>query len=155
MKKTFFAIILPIILIESICSQTIVKELLTENLIDPVGLDISIPRFTWILQNEKRGITQTAYEIEVESNDTFAWRSGRVLSDSSVLVAYKGLPLKSNTLYFWRVRVQDNRGYISDWSLPGSFRTGFLQPSDWKAQWITPTLEEDTVNRPSPYLRKT
>lgn len=155
MRKIFIPILFLFIWVVNSFSQTLVKELLTENLFEPIGLDVSIPRFTWILQNDARGIEQTAYEIEVKSNNTFVWTSGKVLSDSSVLVTYKGTPLKSNTLYSWRVRVWDNTEQVSDWSAYTRFRTGFLHSSDWKAQWITPGFEEDTINRPSPYLRKT
>lgn len=155
MKRLFFPILFLFTIIDGVIPQTQVKKLLTENLTLPVGMDVSTPRFTWLLENNARNITQTAYEVEVKSDSVFVWRSGKVISDSSVHVTYKGIPLKSNTLYTWRVRVWDNTGQVSEWSSFSQFRTGFLHPSDWKAQWISPGFEEDTINRPSPYLRKT
>ncbi len=50
-------------------AQVTVSHLLTENRTNPVGLDIALPRFSWQLGGNERNIVQTAYEIEVSSND--------------------------------------------------------------------------------------
>ena len=81
MKRVFFPLLF-LFIIDGVIPQTQVNELLTENLTLPIGLDVSIPRFTWLLDNNTRNIIQTAYEIEVKSDNLFVWRSGKVISDS-------------------------------------------------------------------------
>lgn len=134
-----------------------VTNLLCENLSNPIGLDVKIPRFTWQLVSPNRNVTQTAYEIKVSkdmSMKTAVWTTGKVTSDQSVLVEYKGSPLESNQRYYWQVRVWDNLGNVSAWSTPAFWHTAFFNPSDWKAKWIKAGFEEDTLMRPSPYFRR-
>jgi alpha-L-rhamnosidase len=98
---------------------------------------------------------QSAYEIMVSSPKGNVWKSGKVMSDSSVHVAYKGAALQSGTKYTWEIRVWDNSSdKPSAWSEPAFFQTALLNASDWKAKWITPGYVEDSVMRPSPYFRK-
>jgi alpha-L-rhamnosidase len=141
-------------------AQVRVQRLTTENLINPTGIGNAQPRFSWQLQSDKRGVLQTAYEIRVGSSPSMQtakdpiWLSGKTVSDSSVWVSYKGRPLQSGKKYYWQVRVWDNQGSAAAWSAPASFQMGLLQPSDWKAKWITPGYTEDSVLRPSPLFRR-
>ncbi len=139
------------------CAQVKVDGLLCENRTNPLGMDVTQPRFTWQLSSDKRNVMQTAYRIEVSESATFhghVWDSQKVKSDSSVFVTYKGKPLQSDKKYFWRVQVWDNTGKSSGWSQPAWWQMALLNEVDWKAQWITPGYVEDTVNRPSPMMRK-
>ena len=70
------------------------------------------------------------------------WDSGTVTSDASVLRDYAGPPVRSATMYYWRVRVWDARGRVSAWSHPGSWEMGLLKPADWTAQWIRPPWDD-------------
>ena len=159
MKKLFFlsvAVFLSLLLF----GQLKVQNTLTEHLVNPVGIETVQPRFSWQLQSGKRNVLQTAYEIRVGSDATslsstkdLVWNSGKVSSDSSVFVSYKGGPLQSGKRYYWQVRVWDNSGKASAWSVPSFFQMAFLTPSDWKARWIEPGFEEDSL-RPSPLFRK-
>src|SRR5665647_2470872 len=55
-------------------AQVKVENLLTENLINTIGLDVQQPRFTWQLESNKRNVAQTAYEIKVNgSSKTQDW----------------------------------------------------------------------------------
>ena len=139
-----------------VCSaQTSVQQLLTENRQNPIGLDILDPRFSWQLQNNARNILQTAYEIKVYNDQSEVWNSGKVQSDSSVHIAYKGNSLHSATKYHWQVRVWDNvSSKPSAWSPVSTFVTGLFNASDWSAKWIAPGYSEDSVMRPSPVFRK-
>ncbi len=65
------------------------------------------------------------------------WDTGRTASADTIQVEYKGTPLSSDTDYYWRVRYWDANGAMSAWSEAATFSTGLLDPSDWKAQWIT------------------
>jgi alpha-L-rhamnosidase len=139
-------------------AQVTVKNPLTENLTNPLGLDVQ-PRFSWQLVSEKRNVMQTAYEIRVSDSPSNlakanVWSTGKVNSDQSRFVVYGGPALQSGKKYFWQVRVWDNANKASAWSETASFQMGMLNSSDWKAKWITQGFQEDTVNRPSPYFRK-
>lgn len=154
-KSSLLIVILQCFVIVSF-AQLKVQYLLTENLSNPVGLDVLQPRFSWqIVADNRKNVMQTAYEIMVSSPKGSVWKSGKVAGDSSVFVTYKGAPLQSGTRYTWEVRVWDNSGGKSSaWSEPAFFQTALLNTSDWKAKWITPGYVEDSVMRPSPYFRK-
>jgi len=154
MKKKLPVVCILLLLITNVNAQTKIDSLLTENRKDPVGLDVLQPQFSWQLINSKRDILQTAYQIIVSNGNNKVWQSGKVLSDSSVHVTYKGPALQSGTKYTWRVRVWDNSGKHSPWSANAFFYTALLNPTEWKAKWIAPGYAEDTVMRPSPVFRK-
>ena len=155
MKKSFaVSAILQLFVFVSF-AQVKLQNLLTENLVNPTGIDVQQPRFSWQLVTDKKSVVQTAYEIIVSApGKSGFWKSGKVISDSSVHVAYKGAPFQSGVRYTWEVRVWDNTGKPSAWSEPAFFRTALLNTSDWKAKWIEPGYMEDSIMRPSPYFRK-
>jgi len=141
--------------------ETKVSDLQTEGLVDPIGIDAFMPRFSWKLSaNGKRSLKQTAYEIKVivygalKNEKRTVWTTGKVMSDQSVYVPYVGEKLIAGQKYFWQVKVWDNFDKSSDWSAMASFQMGLLTPHDWKAQWISPAFHEDSVMRPSPLFRK-
>ncbi|MDZ7722236.1 MAG: family 78 glycoside hydrolase catalytic domain [candidate division KSB1 bacterium] len=137
--------------------STYVIDLRCEYFDEPLGIDTPEPRFSWIIKSPKRGFMQSAFEIQVSkqnnfsnSHELFVWNSGKVHSQKSINITYKGKALKSGTTYYWRVRVWDDEGHTSPWSKVASFHMGLLEQSDWKANWIAST---DTKDR-SPLLRK-
>ncbi len=137
-------------------AQITVQHLLTENTKDPIGLDAAVPRFSWQLAGKQRNILQTAYEIKVfpvGKNKTPVWTSGKVMSATSVFVPYMGTALLSGKKYQWQVQVWDNDGKTMK-SDTASFQMALLNESDWKAKWITPGYQEDSVIRASPMFRK-
>lgn len=138
-------------------AQVSVQHLLTENTKDPIGLDATVPRFSWQLSGNQRNILQTAYEIKVfpaGKSKTPVWNSGKVMSAQSVFVPYGGTALQSGKKYQWQVQVWDNSGNVSSKSDTASFQVALLNESDWKAKWITPGYKEDSVVRASPLFRK-
>jgi len=162
MKKLAALLFISIFSISVGMAQLKVQGLLTENRSNPIGIDILQPRFSWQLVSDSRNIMQTAYEIRVGTDvaslikdKKLVWTSGKVMSDSSVHVAYKGPAMESAAKYFWQVRVWDNRGNASSWTEPAYWQMGLLHAGDWKAKWIQAGFAEDTVNRPSPLFRKT
>ena len=113
---------------------------------NPTGLDVLQPHLSWHLISTQRGERQTAFQILVaattealQKNKGDLWDSGRVLSDANVAVAYAGAALASRAGCFWKVRVWDQAGQVSDWSPGASWTMGLLKPEDWTAQWITPS----------------
>lgn len=154
MRKNLALIFCSLFFTTKIFSQLTITNLVTENRINPIGIDATQPRFSWQLNSDKRNTMQTAYEIKITSGKQTIWSSGKVNDDSSVHVVYKGSPLQSNTKYTWQVRVWDNYNDASNWSEPAFFQTALFNTSDWKAKWIEPGFEEDSVMRPSPIFRK-
>ena len=112
---------------------------------DPAAdaIDIKDPRFSWVVNLDGEGRMQSAYQIQVASAPVLLnsgkpdmWDSGIVTSEQSTQVSYNGQPLKSNTEYFWRVRVRDESGKFHPYANIERFSTAFLEASDWKAKWI-------------------
>ena len=160
MKKYVGIIILQLISVFSF-SQIKVKQLLCENLTNPIGIDIQQPRFSWQLTSDKRNVIQAAYEIRVGSNMALLvkgknslWSSSKIASQQSVYVPYTGSALKPNHKYYWQVRVWDNADKTSSWSQPAFWQTGLLQAADWKAKWIESTDPADSINAPALLFRK-
>ncbi len=124
--------------------------LTVERRVDPVGMDSTHPRLSWKLPDcGASEVRQVSYRIRVAlSAERLAtpdcWDSGEVQSDRSVDVAYAGAQLEPSTEYFWTVETLDNHGQRAV-SAPARWRTGLLQPENWRAEWITvnpATLEE-------------
>lgn len=154
MRKFILSFIL-FVLSSSVFAQVKVQNLATEHLVNPIGIGVAQPRFGWQLSSDKRNIKQVAYEINVTSSTkSAAWKSGKVQSDSSVNVLYKGAPLQSGAKYSWQVRVWDNTGAASAWSEPATFQTALLYEADGKAKWIEAGFPEDEVNRPAIMFRR-
>jgi alpha-L-rhamnosidase len=134
-----------------------VTNLRCEYLENPLGMDVLMPRFSWVITSNRRDISQSAYRILVaDSKEALKgesgniWDSGKVPSDQSVNVTFQGSSLKSDQAYFWIVSVWNQDGEQSSWSEPVLFHTGLFKSSDWSAKWIAAA---DTLLE-SPLLRK-
>ncbi len=135
-----FRILLSVLLVSTFSfAKLSVDHLKVEGLVNPLGLDVLQPRFSWILNADiENDVKQTAYQIEVSELSDFQsilWTSGRVKSDQSTWLNYMGEELNSNAKYFWRVKIWTNKGE-TDWSQVNYWSMGLLTESDWAAQWI-------------------
>jgi len=117
-------------------------ELTCEYAVNPLGVDAARPRFGWVLKSNERGQMQSAYQILVAGSQEKLlagvgdkWDSGKVESNRSVNVAYRGKALASGEKCYWRVRVWDKQGQPSTWSEPWSFGRGVLKQCDSQAHW--------------------
>ncbi len=89
--KKFVVLATAVITFGTVCSgQVSVSQLLTENETSLLGLTTAQPRFSWQIQSPQRNTLQSAYEIKVSSERNIVWSSGKVTTDSSVHIAYKG-----------------------------------------------------------------
>ena len=134
-----------------------VVDLRCEYQVNPMGVETAAPRLSWGMEADERGARQSAYRIEVASaadrlaeGEADRWDSGRVESDSSVLVPYGGARLRSRHKCWWRLHVwgEDGAELVSE---PAYWEMGLLHPSDWKAQWIaggTPKIHHDVAAAP-------
>src|SRR5665647_1109899 len=119
----------------------VVSHLLTNSLVDPLGVDGSTPRLSWQVDAPRRGMSQSRYAIHVASTPAGltspdVWNSDTVTSAQSVDVLYRGPALTSHSRYYWSVKVWDEAGVESAWSPASSFETGLLSASDWTGDWI-------------------
>lgn len=147
MKKIFCYFIFSLLSLMTLLAKSgllIIKQT-CEYRVNPIGLDVISPRFSWELADGKSetGQYQTAYRILVASslenlnkNKGDMWDSKKCASGQSALLEYAGKALQSNGTYYWKVRIYDKKGRVADWSAPSRFSMGLLHDSDWKARWI-------------------
>jgi alpha-L-rhamnosidase len=159
-------LILGTVFLAGMCPAAVMTEnLRCEYLTNPLGIDASSPRLSWIITSTRRGEIQTDYQVLVASSPKFLskdkgdlWDSGKVSSDESSQIVYAGSPLVSRESCFWKVRTWDRDGKPGHWSRTAQWSMGLLQPADWSAKWITPGRSgENKIPRqpsPVPYFRK-
>lgn len=116
----------------------VIKDVFVEYQKEPLGLDESAPRFSWLLGSGKDNTVQTAYRIDVRDiGGRLLWNSGRIESGCSVGVEYGGEALSPCTAYDVSVEVWDNYGNCA--KKASRFETGFMDGSmkPWEgACWI-------------------
>ncbi len=122
--------------------EILLKNLQTEMLVNPEGIDAKKPRLSWEIYSSQRSVEQTAYQVLVAStpeklaaDEGDLWNSGKVASGESVLVAYNGERLESRDDCYWKVKVWTNKGE-SSWSEGAYWSMGQLNYSDWWGRWI-------------------
>ncbi|MDF2596736.1 MAG: alfa-L-rhamnosidase, partial [Clostridia bacterium] len=115
-----------------------VTSLRCEYTTEPIGIDVTNPRFSWQMISNERGQKQSAYQIIItKDGGEEVWDSGKINSDQSVGIEYKGSALISQTKYEWTVDVW-NKDDVKLASKSSWFETGLLSTSDWdNAQFIT------------------
>ncbi len=137
----------------------------SEGLTNPLGFYNTNPTFSWKLPAAIQA--QSAYAISVSSSPDMLpgkadlWTSGKVDSDQSIYVKYKGKKLASKQKVYWQVKFWDSEGNESSWSETARFELGLLSNKDWKGNWISIPAEKLTEKdargsllfRPQ-YLRK-
>ncbi|HUT54105.1 MAG TPA: glycoside hydrolase family 78 protein [bacterium] len=113
-----------------------------EYLVDPEGIGETAPRLSWILQSSGRGQAQSAYRILVADSPQdldrgvgSLWDSGKIESDETEQIVYRGKPLSSRMRCYWKVMVWDQDGRTSPWSDTASWSMGLIN-NEWRAQWI-------------------
>ena len=111
--------------------------LFCELLSEPAKSEILSPRpkFGWMLSGSTPGAFQTAFRIIVGTSPEFIiwdaadmWDTEKRVDEASLHVPYSGKPLESQTKYFWKVMIWDNRGIASHWSEIQKFKTGDIIP---------------------------
>ncbi|MCK5277124.1 MAG: family 78 glycoside hydrolase catalytic domain, partial [Cyclobacteriaceae bacterium] len=138
-----------------------------ENRIDPLGIDALNPRLSWNSESLTRNKKQSAYQIIVsDSQESLAedngnlWDTKKVNSEQSIQIQYKGKPLSSEMACYWKIRVWDEQGKVSDWSNPAQWEMGLLNQSDWEADWISDgkvgpqSIKEYYEADPAPLFRR-
>ncbi|WP_400077497.1 family 78 glycoside hydrolase catalytic domain [Winogradskyella sp. R77965] len=154
--KLFKLLLLTVVICLTSCdsnSKVSLSDLKCEYRTNPLGIDNTSPRLSWKLTEDHQttGQKQTAYQVLVASsvellndNTGDVWDSGKVESNQSVNNTYRGTELESAKQYFWKVKIWDKDGVVSNWSDYGKFSMGLLQQSDWKGDWILKSDQKKT-----------
>lgn len=167
MKKQLLLIIsLLLPLLTQAAGTVTVTALRTEQMVNPMGLDTATPRMSWQLESDQKNVMQTAYHLLVASSPELLaqdkgdlWDSGKVSSDASQWIPYRGTTLKSNQRAYWKVKSYTTCGETA-WSAPARWSIGLLKEAHWKGRWIgmdqaAPWDSETQWSRlSSRYLRK-
>lgn len=134
-----------------------VGNLNCDHLVNPIGIDNSHPRLSWMLNDTRKGAKQTAYQIIVDTDSLSVingqgkiWDTKKTQSDE-ILITYSGQRLKPFTRYYWKVNVWDMNEVQSS-SGVSVFETGMMNISNWKGSWISD--HHDKEYKPAPYFRK-
>lgn len=107
-------------------------NLTAEYLENPIGIDAPAPRLSWQLRGPERGVSQSAYEINVwaeepgSSRRRYVWLAGKEFSPQSLHIPYGGEPLESGRRYYWQARTWDRHNEVSRWSEPALWQMGLL-----------------------------
>jgi alpha-L-rhamnosidase len=120
------------------------ERLRCEYRVNPQGIDEAAPRLSWIVTSDERNEKQAAYQVLVAGTpEKLArdvgdlWNTGKTESDRTVNIEYAGSGLSSRQVCYWKVRVWDQDEEPSDWSEPAQWSMGLLDPSDWRARYIS------------------
>jgi len=142
-----------VVMLASAASATPV-HLRCEYLENPLGIDKGSPQLSWQSSNAERNWRQVSYEILVASSaellrggNADIWDSGKTTSTESVGIVYHGPALQSRGRYYWKVRVWDAGGHVSESAELAWWEMGLLHPADWKANWIGWKNSEDDADR--------
>ncbi len=125
-------------------SQITVVSALCENKINPSGVNPEDIVFSWEMQSGERDVTQTAYQLVISSSEELlnagkfdVYNTEVVKSRQNIQVEYNGKDLQPARVFYWKVRVWDNKKNPSGWSGVQNFTTGIFSERDWEnAKWI-------------------
>jgi hypothetical protein len=122
--------------------QIAVAHLRCEMTENPLAVSQNQPRLSWQSVSKKLNVSQSAYQILVASsekklynNEGDVWDSGKVISNKNLQISCKGTALKSETKYFWKVKVWNQNDKASKWSKVDFFRIAPSE-SDLNPTWI-------------------
>lgn len=140
-----------------------VANLSCEYLENPIGLDLTTPRLSWILHASANNIKQSAYQIlastnrQLLQNDDFdLWNTGKVSNDQSIHIKYNGKKLESGMRIYWKVKIWDGNDQPTAWSKTAFWEMSLLNKTDWIAKWISTSKfrSSNSLNLNAPYFRK-
>ena len=154
------ALFVAILSIMSANATPTVVNLQCEYATRPLAIETNSPRLSWNTQFAGKNWKQSGYQILVASRPELLaidkgdlWDSGKVVSDASIQIEYKGKKLESRKSCFWKVRVWDVSDIPSAWSKAQEWQMGLMTEEDWKpSQWIA--MQGGENGNPAPYLRK-
>jgi len=132
-----------------------IKEIKINYENNPMGL-WGNPQFSWVMKSHERNVKQTAYHLQIATDDEFttlAFDSGKVEDEQSAHIVASGFQMKEATKYFVRVKVSTTAG-DSDWK-EAFFVTALAGPQSWLGKFVTAETIADKDNAKGTYVRST
>ncbi len=128
----------------------LVRNLKTEYLVNPLGLDVLSPRFSWQYTSEVSGRGQQAFQVMVARSAAdlaageLVWDSGKVEGEANHGIAYAGDALESATRYYWKVSIWEDADTVLQSDETAYFETGLLDSGWSNAAFISPPVQEES-----------
>ncbi|CAN5218902.1 hypothetical protein BH23BAC2_BH23BAC2_03440 [soil metagenome] len=101
----------------------IIHNLRCEYLQNPLGIEVENPRLSWGIRTEEKNKRITNYQVLFSTDSLLLlkdeadlWNSGIVSSGPLNQTIYDGFKHLSKNNSYWKVRVWDEKGNVSDWS---------------------------------------
>ncbi|HEY8062748.1 MAG TPA: family 78 glycoside hydrolase catalytic domain [Gemmatimonadales bacterium] len=123
-------------------AQARAVALRVEHLVNPLGIDVARPRFSWQMADSRHGARQTGYSILVASTPerltaarADVWNSDVATSSQSLDIEYAGATLAARHRYYWTVCIRDQNRRMAPCAAAAWFETGKLGEA-WQASWI-------------------
>lgn len=124
------------------------------NYLDAPNGIVHHPQIGWKLVSDNRDTFQTGYRLIISKSSDFSdcvYDSGAVNSDRSAHICPE-FPLEDMTKYYIKVEVRDCHGESA--SGKGQFISGFQEPSNWPAKFISPESRENKDESSGALMRK-
>ncbi|HQC42870.1 MAG TPA: hypothetical protein PLV91_05315, partial [Verrucomicrobiota bacterium] len=131
-------------MVGSVCAKVVLEDLRCEFMVDPLGINAESPRLSWKLKSDAQNEMQTAFEVLAATEEELLtpekadlYSSGKIEGDWSHLFPYVGKRPDGVKRAFWKVRVWDKAGEVSEWSPTAMWTYGPEQEADWKnSKWV-------------------
>jgi alpha-L-rhamnosidase len=114
-----------------------------EYLTNPIGLQETRPRLSWIVESPSRGAKQAGYQLLVATDTSLLqpgkadlWDTGKVDSDRTTQIEYEGKPLQKGQRAWWKVLVWSEPEAKPQASSDAFWEVGLPSNADWTAKWI-------------------
>jgi hypothetical protein len=144
-RNYYFLLVFTFIFFQA-CAEKINTEFNANNLrceyMEDAIVAKASPRFGWQVNSTESMQKQTAWQLivsdnldQINSGNGNVWDSEKTTGNNTFGIKWKGEKLQSFTKYYWKVKVWDINGAVSNWSETASFITGAFNKSDWKANW--------------------
>jgi alpha-L-rhamnosidase len=153
-RYTVLSALIVVVVMLTSAAFAVPLHLRCEYLENPLGIDKASPHLSWQSDSAERNWRQVSYEILVASSvdllqagNTDTWDSGKTESANSVGIVYHGPALESRRRYYWKVRVWDAGGQVSESVELAWWEMGLLHATDWKANWIGWKNPDDDADR--------
>ena len=123
-----------------------VTTLRCEYLTNPIGIDVARPRLSWVIESDRRGERQTAFQVLVASSEELLksdkgdlWDSRKVATDQSIQLEYAGKPLESRSTPTGRCGFGISPRPPRRGASRRAGSMGLLKPEDWNAKVDRPS----------------
>ncbi len=97
-----------------------------------------LPKFGWIVPSgyqKSYQILVASSKVLLDENKADFWNSKKINSNQSINIEYRGKALLVNSSYWWKVKIWDDTGTPSQWSIGQKFNTSdFDMERSWPGE---------------------